>query len=290
MKLALAQILAVDEDRTQNLNLQIKAIANAKEAGADFILFPEMFDIGYTQPEGLQDKWRNLAISQNHPYINALKSAFAQYNIWGTINYMQVGNLYPRNSMLVVNNKGESVCNYSKIHLFEPFENDACCEPGDQFYVFDFPLSDGSFLKIGTMICADRDFPESARILMKMGAELIISPNACPLNNILSDMLRVRALENALALATVNYPSPKWDGHSALISPWGEYIERLSNKEDMRVVEIPSNDIKAYRKNTNWGDAFRKEYAYDPIINCNTIEPFANRKNKIGIIRNRSNG
>ena len=137
------------------------------------------------------------------------------------------------------------------------------------------------------MICADRDFPEAARVLMKMGAELIISPNACPLNNILSDMLRIRALENAVALATVNYPKPKWDGHSALINPKGEFVERLGVNEEIRVVDLSVSDLKQYRSTTNWGDAYRKEHAYALIISKQIQNEFKDRKNNIGLLRDR---
>lgn len=51
---------------------------------------------------------------------------------------------------------------------------------GTDFYVADLDLNEGT-VKIGSMICFDREFPESARILMLKGAELILAPNACPM-------------------------------------------------------------------------------------------------------------
>lgn len=68
------------------------------------------------------------------------------------------------------------------------------------------------------MICFDREFPESGRILMLKGAELVLVPNACPMEiNRLSE-LRGCAFENMFAIATANYPSTKFDcnGHSTL--------------------------------------------------------------------------
>src|SRR5262245_58338923 len=50
--------------------------------------------------------------------------------------------------------------------------------PGDDFYVCTLDTEQGE-LKVGAMICYDREFPESARILMLKGAELILTPNAC---------------------------------------------------------------------------------------------------------------
>ena len=57
------------------------------------------------------------------------------------------------------------------------------------------------------MICFDRAQPESARILMLKGAELILVPNACPMEINSLAQLRGRACENMLAIATCNYPA-----------------------------------------------------------------------------------
>ncbi|MFT8344266.1 carbon-nitrogen hydrolase family protein [Clostridium beijerinckii] len=70
---------------------------------------------------------------------------------------------------------------------------------------------------MGAMICYDREFPESARILMLKGAEIILVPNACPMEINRISKLRSRAYENMVGIATVNYPKGKPDcnGHSS---------------------------------------------------------------------------
>ena len=67
------------------------------------------------------------------------------------------------------------------------------------------------------MICYDREFPESARVLMLKGAELILVPNACPMEINRLSQLRGRAFENMLAVATCNYPAsvPDCNGGSS---------------------------------------------------------------------------
>ena len=67
------------------------------------------------------------------------------------------------------------------------------------------------------MICYDREFPESARILMLKGAEIILVPNACPMEMNRLSQLRARAYENMAGIATVNYPYGQLDcnGHSS---------------------------------------------------------------------------
>ena len=64
-----------------------------------------------------------------------------------------------------------------KVHTCD-FDMEAALTPGDDFYVCTLDTAKGD-VRIGAMICYDREFPESARILMLKGAELILTSNAC---------------------------------------------------------------------------------------------------------------
>jgi len=70
------------------------------------------------------------------------------------------------------------------------------------------------------MICFDREFPESARVLMQQGAEIILVPNSSAffsdpqIGDIRFQQLRARAFENIVCIAITNYAQPKNDGHS----------------------------------------------------------------------------
>ena len=88
--------------------------------------------------------------------------------------------------------------------------------PGESFEVARLDI-EGGFVDVGVMICADREFPESARELMLGGAELILVPNACPMAGERTNQLRSRAFENMTAIATVNYSAPDQDGHSSVV-------------------------------------------------------------------------
>ena len=87
------------------------------------------------------------------------------------------------------------------------------------------------------MICYDREFPESARVLMLRGAELILVPNACPMEINRLSQLRGRAYENMLAVATCNYPAgvPDCNGGSSAFDGV-VYLPELSGSR----VHLPS--------------------------------------------------
>ena len=79
--------------------------------------------------------------------------------------------------------------------------------PGDGFRVADLDTRAGT-VRVGLMICYDREFPESARVLMLGGAELILTPNACGLDADRLGQFRARAYENMVGVAMANYATP----------------------------------------------------------------------------------
>ena len=106
--------------------------------------------------------------------------------------------------------------NISKVHTCD-FDVEHNLTPGEDFYVASLDTVCGE-VKVGAMICYDREFPESARILMLKGAELILVPNACPMEINRLSQLRARAYENMTAIATCNYPEtvPDCNGGSSV--------------------------------------------------------------------------
>lgn len=98
-------------------------------------------------------------------------------------------------------------------------------------------------MQVGSMICYDREFPESARILMLKGAELILTPNACPMEINRLSQLRGRAYENMTAIATCNYPSPHPDcnGHSTVFDGVA-YLPELSGSRNTCILEAGEDE------------------------------------------------
>ena len=97
------------------------------------------------------------------------------------------------------------------------------------------------------MICYDREFPESARILMLVGAELILVPNACNLEQNRLGQFKARAFENMVGLAMANYAAPRCNGHSMAVSPIAfdtqEHLQDVTFSKQMRTKgsELPAS-------------------------------------------------
>jgi predicted amidohydrolase len=170
---------------------------------------------------------------------------------------------------------------YAKVHTCD-WELEAACTPGDDFYVCTLNTAKGD-VRIGAMICFDREFPESARILMLKGAELILTPNACTLEDHRIGQFRARAFENMVGVAMTNYAAPQNNGHSAAFDAVafdenGDAKETLIMKagesEEVYLAQFDMHKIRAYREKEVWGNAFRRPHCYHLLTLPDVERPF----------------
>ena len=190
-----------------------KACIKAAEKGADIALFPEMWSSGYAIPQDAE-KLNEMAIDTESDFVQQFGVMASELKMAIGITYLEKHDPKPLNSVMIFDIDGKPVLHYSKVHTCD-FDDEKILSSGEEFFVADLKTQKG-IVKTGSMICFDREFPESARVLMMKGAELILAPNACPMEINRLSALRTRAYENMLAVATCNYPEgqPDCNGHS----------------------------------------------------------------------------
>ena len=166
---------------------------------------------------------------------------------------------------------------YSKVHTCD-FADEACLESGDAFQVCDF-----HGIKLGIMICYDREYPESARVLMLKGAEIILVPNDCGAMKPRLCALSTRAYENMVGIAMAN-PNGENAGNSCAFSPicWDENGRCVDNTllmaddvtEGLYYAEFNMDAIRSYREQEMMGNTFRKVKAYGLLLSEKIEHPF----------------
>ena len=149
----------------------------AKEQGADIALFPEMWSSGYQIPEET-DRLKALAVPRDGDFVLAFQALAKELQMAVGITYLEAWEPLPRNTITLFDRHGREAYTYAKVHTCD-FGEECRLTAGDDFYVADLDTEKGT-VRVGSMICYDREFPESARILMLKGAELVLVPNACP--------------------------------------------------------------------------------------------------------------
>lgn len=270
LRIALLQLHSGKDTRGQ-LEKGITACRKAKELGADIALFPEMWSNGYylppdkSVPEGID-------YGEDGGFVNEFGKIAAELEMAVGITFIENHSPLPLNSVILFDRNGRDVLHYSKVHTCE-FDLEKVLSPGEDFYVTDLDTGKGT-VKVGSMICFDREFPESARILMLKGAELILAPNACPMEINRLSALRTRAYENMLAIATCNYPAghPDCNGHSTVFDgiawmdtdpyPRDMCLLEAGEEEGIYTADLDMEKLRKYREIEVMGGKYRRPDRY----------------------------
>ena len=281
-KVALLQLLP-GHTQTENLQKGLDACRRAKAMGADIALFPEMWNTGYCIPQDAA-ALRKAAIPADSDFVRTFADAARELQMAVALPFLESFDSAPRNTVCVFDHKGREVLHYAKVHTCA-FDLERPLAPGGGFPVADLETAGGT-VKIGAMICFDREFPESARLLMLGGAEVILAPNACPMELNRLCALRTRAYENMLAVATCNYPAgqPDCNGHSTVFDGVA-WLPDEPGSRDMCILEAPEEEgiyladidlsrLRAYRKEEVMGNAYRRVPTYGALLDPEVHEPF----------------
>lgn len=282
LRIALLQLLPEGSPEA-NLLKGLDACRKAKELGADIALFPELWNIGYnlsSDPAALKER----AVPAGGAFVRAFGDLARELEMAIGITFLEEYSPAPRNTLCLFDRFGKKVLTYAKVHTCDS-DDERLLTAGDDFFVVGLDTAEGS-VKVGAMICYDREFPESARILMLKGAELILVPNACPMEINRISQLRARAFENMLGIATVNYPKgqPDCNGHStafdgiaykpSLPESRDTLLIEADEQEGIFLADFPIDEIRDYRQREVHGNAYRHPQKYSLLVSEVIEEPF----------------
>lgn len=271
MRIALVQKCSYGRQVDKNIEAAEKIIKTASDRKADIVLFPECFINGYILPVTNDE-----ALSMTDRAVAAFCGLAAKYHIGVVATALTKGDKKARNSAMMIDRDGRILMKYDKVHTCD-FSLEACLESGSEFKVCTF---DG--VRIGLMICYDREYPESARVLMLKGAELILVPNDCCSMQPRVRALSVRAYENMTGVAMANPPGTG-AGMSCAFSPvcWDKEGQSLDNtiilageEEGIFMADFDMDAIRSYRKTEMMGNTFRKPDTYDILLDRTVRPPF----------------
>jgi len=283
VRIALLQMASSGYDQEANLSKGEAFCRQAREMGADIALFPEMWNIGYSLPlpEDVDARraWAQQAIATDGPFVTHFQKMAQELQMAIALTYLQKWEGAPRNAISLLDRHGAQRLTYAKVHTCD-FDREIALTPGYEFPVCSLDTAAGE-VKVGAMICFDREFPESARMLMLKGAELILTPNACDLEQNRLAQFRTRAMENMVGVAMANYAAPQENGHSAAYD--GIAFEEDERSRDMCLVEAGGDEgvylarfdldrLREYRHREAWGNAYRKPRCYG-LLTSEVVQP-----------------
>lgn len=221
----------------QNRERIVEHLRTAAKRDAEIVVFPECALTGYCF-ESLAEA-AEFAEASDGPSAKALVSACRETGAHAVVGFIERDGARYYNAALLVGPRGV-VGSYRKVHL--PFLGvDRFLTPGDRaFQTFDLP-----FGRVGLNICYDASFPEAARMLKLLGAQLLILPTNWPPGawRTPAFVVNTRAQENHLYFAAVNRIGEergwRFIGRSKLVDYNGDTIcEAGDEREEILLAEL----------------------------------------------------
>jgi N-carbamoylputrescine amidase len=164
------------DDRAENLDRAERIVREAAKQGANIILIQELFETPYFC-KGHETKYFDVAMPiQENPAVQRFQMLAKELNVVLPASvYERSGNAF-YNSIAIIDAGGELLGTYRKSHIPESpgYHEKFYFSPGDT----GFKVWRTKFGTIGVAICWDQWFPETARTMALMGAEMLFFPTA----------------------------------------------------------------------------------------------------------------
>ena len=161
---------------TYGLETAVQKVEEAAAQGAQIILLPELFENWYFCQEKNYENYHLATTLEENPAVNELKKIARDFRVVLPVSYYErVGNT-TFNTVAIIDADGSVLGQYRKTHIPDDhfYQEKFYFTPGDT----GFRVWDTAYAKIGVGICWDQWFPESARCMALMGAELLFYPTA----------------------------------------------------------------------------------------------------------------
>lgn len=175
VSIALAQF-AMSESPAKNLDLALEYVREAANSGADIVCLPELFRSPYfCIDEHTAHDYSEELPGEVAPALQAVAKEYRIAIVGGSV-YERIAGKGAFNTSVVVNKDGNLIGSYRKVHIpHDPafFERNYFAEGDQGFKVFDL-----TFAKVAVLICYDQWFPEAARSVALLGADIVFYPTA----------------------------------------------------------------------------------------------------------------
>jgi formamidase len=195
---------------------------------------------------GAPEDWmQRTAVSVPGPLTERLSALAVETGLWlvpGSIfEHADDGRIH--NTALAISPEGEIAARYRKVFPWQPYEKAA---PGSEFIVFDIPGAG----RVGLAICYDGSFPETARQLAWLGAEVILQPTLTTTRDREMELVcaRANAWTNQLYVVNVNAADPAGVGESTIVDPEGIVRQQAGGGEEILVDVLDLETVTRVRR------------------------------------------
>jgi N-carbamoylputrescine amidase len=254
-------------DRTANIRKADKLVREAAGQGAQIILLQELFETPYFCQREKPEYYDLATELEENDAIRHFRQVARELEVVLPISFYEKKNNARYNSLAVIDADGEILGRYRKSHIPDGpgYEEKYYFNPGDT----GFKVWQTRYGKIGVGICWDQWFPEAARCMVLMGAELLFYPTAigsepqddsidskdhwqmCMLGHAAANLVPVVA-SNRVGTETEEDSSITFYGSSFIAGPTGnKLVEAGRTEETVLVAEFDLAQLE--RQRIDWG-------------------------------------
>ena len=168
--------MACSWDRDANIARAEKLVREAAAKGAQVVLLQELFETPYFCKDHIARHLELALPLDGHPAVEHFRAVARDLSVVLPISVFERANNAFYNSVVVVDADGSVIGSYRKSHIPEGpgYHEKFYFSPGDT----GFKVFDTRYAKLGVAICWDQWFPEAARAMALMGAEILLYPTA----------------------------------------------------------------------------------------------------------------
>jgi len=235
--------------------------AQARDAGADLLLLPELWFNGYDL-ERAEERATPLG-EGGFAHMAELAREFGLHLAGSLLERHDGG---ASNTAVLYAPDGSLLGSYRKIHRFRLMQEHRYLAPGDRATLCPTPWG-----PVGLAICYDLRFPELFRVMALAGAVLFLVPAQWPVRRVEAWLLlaRARAVENELIVAACNRVGndgeATFPGRSLVVDPWGNVLVEGDDRERLLIAQADLREIrKARRYLTVYEDRRPDAYRVEP--------------------------
>lgn len=230
------------ENLQANIAKTIDLVRQAASRGAQVILPSELFQGPYFCVSQ-EEKWFATAHPwREHPCVTALQPIAAELGVAIPVSIFEREGPHYFNSMVMLDADGRALGVYRKSHIPDGpgYQEKYYFRPGDT----GFKVWDTRHGRIGVGICWDQWYPECARVMALMGAEVLLYPTAIgsePYDDTLDTSrmwrraMQGHAVSNCMPVVAANRigveDGQRFYGHSFITDEWGDLVAEFGGEE-----------------------------------------------------------
>lgn len=234
-------------DSEANIEAVSDLVAEAAHRGADLILPPELFDGPYFCKAEDEALFARACPTDEHPGVRTMAKVAKQLGVAIPTSFFERDGQHYYNSLAMIDARGQIQGVYRKSHIPDGpgYEEKFYFRPGNSgFRVWDVPVGEG-VARIGVGICWDQWYPEAARVMALMGAEMLLYPTAIGSEPYDAELdtsimwqraMQGHAVSNCMPVVAANRIGTEdgqaFYGHSFITDEWGTKVAEFGREEE----------------------------------------------------------